>query len=90
MGDCYFCNFIIIFCHYYFIVYKLLLLTHDPFRDKMIDGLISFSNPEGDKGVIQLSAKMRMYEDLVEHGVQDLLQREYGDCLSATPEVILL
>ena len=30
---------------------------------------------------------MGMFEDLVAHGVQDLLQREYGDALQATPEV---
>ncbi|KAL5258905.1 hypothetical protein ACHWQZ_G009391 [Mnemiopsis leidyi] len=44
------------------------------------------SNPDGDKGVINLSAKMRMYEDLVAHGVQDLLKREYGDSLLDAPE----
>ena len=30
---------------------------------------------------------MRMYEDLVAHGVQDLLKREYGDSLLDSPEV---
>jgi len=44
------------------------------------------SNPPNDKGIILLSARMGMFEDLVAHGVQDLLQREYGDALQATPE----
>lgn len=40
------------------------------------------SNPPNDKGVILLSARMRMYEDLVNHGVSDTLKREYGDHLT--------
>lgn len=49
--------------------------------------LLSSSNPGNDKGVIHLSARMRMYEDLVEHGVVDVLKREYGDSFQETPEV---
>ena len=30
-----------------------------------------------------------MYEDLVAHGVQDVLKREYGDSLQANPDVCL-
>ena len=33
-----------------------------------------------------LSAKMRMYEDLVEFGVEEELKKEYGELLT-TPEV---
>lgn len=44
------------------------------------------SNPGNDKGVITLSAKMRVYEDLVEHGVEDLLKREYGDSFIAVED----
>lgn len=44
------------------------------------------SNPEGDKSVILLSARMKAFADLKEHGAEDLLKREYGDAFQQTPE----
>eukprot|EP00116_Pleurobrachia_bachei_P000082 sb/3460344/ len=41
----------------------------------------NITNPGQDKGVITLSACMRIYSDLVAHGVVELLKREYGDYL---------
>lgn len=51
------------------------------------DGVLyQISNPGNDKGVIMLSAKMRMFKDLEPHGVSELLKREYGEALVPAEE----
>uniref|UniRef100_A0A914UK98 Arp2/3 complex 34 kDa subunit n=1 Tax=Plectus sambesii TaxID=2011161 RepID=A0A914UK98_9BILA len=44
------------------------------------------SNPDGDKTKILLSISLKFYKDLQEHGADQLLRREYGAQLQATPE----
>lgn len=44
------------------------------------------SNPEGDRSKLSLSISLKFYKELQEHGAGDLLKREYGKYLSATPE----
>ncbi|XP_062517445.1 actin-related protein 2/3 complex subunit 2-like [Corticium candelabrum] len=48
--------------------------------------LFHISNPDGDKTKLMLSASVKFYAELQAHGADDLLKREYGDYLQATPE----
>ena len=55
----------------------------------VVIAVVVFSNENGDKGVVLLNAKLAVYEDLIEHGVEEVLQREYGSYL-VKPEVFSL
>ncbi|XP_064401736.1 actin-related protein 2/3 complex subunit 2-like [Halichondria panicea] len=41
--------------------------------------LFHISNPDGDKGKIRISASLKFFGDLQQHGAEGLLQREYGE-----------
>ena len=44
------------------------------------DGVLyRISNPAGDKTKINVSIALKFYAELVSHGAQDILAREYGD-----------
>nr|CAG4642577.1 EOG090X07NU [Evadne anonyx] len=48
--------------------------------------LFHISNPDGDKSKIRVSISLKFYKDLQEHGADELLNREYGDFLTAPEE----
>ncbi|XP_003746516.1 actin-related protein 2/3 complex subunit 2 [Galendromus occidentalis] len=48
--------------------------------------LFHLSNPAGDKSKIRLSIALKFYRELQDHGADELLKREYGELLEATPE----
>lgn len=48
--------------------------------------LYHISNINGEKHKIRVSISLKFYKELQEHGADDLLRREYGDLLTATPE----
>ena len=51
------------------------------------DGVLyRISNPAGDKTKINVSIALKFYAELVTHGAQDILAREYGDRLLEEPE----
>uniref|UniRef100_A0A0M3IN10 Arp2/3 complex 34 kDa subunit n=1 Tax=Ascaris lumbricoides TaxID=6252 RepID=A0A0M3IN10_ASCLU len=51
------------------------------------DGVVyHISNADGDRFKIMLSISLKFYKDLQEHGADDLLKREYGTYLMASPE----
>ncbi|VDK53085.1 unnamed protein product [Gongylonema pulchrum] len=51
------------------------------------DGVIyHVSNPDGDRSKIMLSISLKFYKELQEHGADELLRREYGNYLCASPE----
>jgi hypothetical protein len=51
------------------------------------DGVMfHISSPDGDKTKLRLSASVKFYAELQEHGADELLKREYGSYLQATPE----
>ena len=51
------------------------------------DGVLyRISNPAGDKTKINVSIALKFYNELVSHGAQDILAREYGDRLLDQPE----
>ena len=51
------------------------------------DGVLyRISNPSGDKTKINVSIALKFYAELVSHGAQDILAREYGDRLLGQPE----
>jgi actin related protein 2/3 complex subunit 2 len=48
--------------------------------------LFHISNPNGDKSKLRLSASLKFYKELQEHGASELLKREYGSYICAANE----
>lgn len=48
--------------------------------------LFHISNPNGDKTKVRVSISLKFYKDLQEHGADELLQKVYGDLVTATED----
>ncbi|GMR41925.1 hypothetical protein PMAYCL1PPCAC_12120, partial [Pristionchus mayeri] len=51
------------------------------------DGVLyHVSNPDGDRTKLMVSISLKFFRELQEHGADDLLRREYGSAVLASPE----